>query len=148
MIENLKESIEKMEQILSEMKEEYKKEAEREYRTSGHKSFNVGDWICKNKDWGKVGWTENKCCNLPEEAGYVGIDLYSGSRGFLTCKRDNWSLMSEEDLLYLTKTYKVRLTGEEIQEVLSMFSRCCTSLLGDKIREKLKSIGEFSFNKK
>ena len=84
--------------------------------------------------------------NYPEKDGYAGISLYSGCRGFSVCRRDEWSPMSEDDKEYLTKVHNVRLTGEELQEIISMFCRNNTTVFGDEIRKHLKSIGMFSFN--
>ena len=47
------------------------------------RKFKVGDVVKVDEDSiGTVGWTENKCANLSEEDGYLGIDLLTGSRGF------------------------------------------------------------------
>lgn len=141
--------IQELQNLLTKMKEDYAREQEQKYRQSKHKIFNIGDWVCKNDEWGKVCWIENEACHLPEEAGYMGFDKYSGFRGFGVTRRDDYSAMSEEDVNYLKTSHQVNLTGEEIQELLYIlcvdYNR--TSHLTDNIGAKLKLIGKFSFNK-
>ena len=143
MITNLKEQIYNLESLLSELKKEYEEETERIYRETPHKSFKKGDWVCNGERYGKVFWVENAACNLKEEDGYVGIDLYSGSRGFYTGKRDDWSLMSEDDVHYLTTEHDIRLTGEEIQVVSNLLLYSCSNI-GNEVSKKLQKIGNFS----
>ena len=146
MITNIKETIDNLESLLSELKQEYAKETERIYRESSHKSFKKGDWVYNGERYGKVFWVANDACNLSEEDGYVGIDLYSGTRGFYTGKRDDWNLMSEEDVHYLTAEHDIRLTGEEIQ-VVSNILLYSSSNIGNEVAKTLKAIGHFSLVK-
>lgn len=146
--EKLLENIDAMEKILSEMKKEYKKESEQEYRASPHKSFKVGDWVQRNKEFGKVRWIKNEGLNLKEEDGYVGIELYSGTRGFSVGRRDDWDIMSDKDVEYLTNVHEVKLTGEEICE-LHYLLRCCNwSKVKEEVRKKIELVGDFSLFKK
>ena len=143
-MDDLERTIERMENILKDLKAELAKESERIYRTSPHKTFRKGDWIYRGKEWGKVYWVENECINLLEEDGYAGIDLYSGTRGLYVGKRDEWNLMNDTDIEYLNSEHKIYLTGEDIQLILRKLGG---SLEDDEIRKKLKKIEEFSFNK-
>lgn len=65
------------------------------------RKFKVGDVVKVDADSiGIVGWTENKCANLSEEDGYLGIDLLTGSRGFRApVKEEKCSKSSIEEVV-------------------------------------------------
>lgn len=145
--EELKASIEKMESLLKEMRADFEKAEEKEYRESPHKTFKKGDWVRKGEEWGKVYWVENQGINCGENDGYMGIDLHSGSRGFSVCRRDDYEKLQDADIRYLVSSHRMSFTGEEIQEMISALSRTCGNALADSVRLKLKEIGIFEFNK-
>ena len=143
----LKASIEKMESLLKEMRADFEKAEEKEYREAPHKTFKKGDWVRKGKEWGKVYWVENQGINCGENDGYMGIDLHSGSRGFRVCRRDDYEILQDADVRYLVSSHRMSFTGEEIQEMISALSRTCGNVLADSVRIRLKEIGNFEFNK-
>ena len=143
----LKASIEKMECLLKEMKADFEKAEEKEYREAAHKTFKKGDWVRKGEEWGKVCWVENKGINCGENDGYMGINLHSGSRGFKVCRRDDYEILQDADVRYLVSSHRMSFTGEEIQEMISALSWTCGNVLSDSVRIRLKEIGNFEFNK-
>lgn len=48
-----------------------------------NRKFKNGDIVkTKSGDIGIVGWIENKCMNITQEEGLLGISILTGSRGF------------------------------------------------------------------
>ena len=87
------------------------------------RKFKVGDVVKVDEDSiGIVGWTDNKCANLTEEDGYLGIDLLTGSEGFR-------APVKEEEC-----------TKSSIKEVIKWWENEC--------REKEKSVNLAYVNRK
>jgi len=54
------------------------------------RKFKVGDFVkTENGSIGIVAWTENKYINCPLEAGCLGIDLQTHSRGFVASVKED-----------------------------------------------------------
>lgn len=70
--------------------------------------FNVGDFIkTENGHIGIVGWVENKCMNIKADDGYVGINLKTGTKGFLApVKVDECTESSLDELLEILEKEK------------------------------------------
>lgn len=114
----MKKQIEQLENDLLELKKSYEIKERIEYENSVHKTFKEGDIVSRGNEVGIVGWTENKAINCPESAGYMGISLITGTRGFLApTKRDEWGLVNDP---YYTNVYEIKLelTGLEIEDLL------------------------------
>lgn len=110
--------IEQLENDLLELKKSYEIKERMAYENSVHKTFKEGDIVSRGNEVGIVGWTENKAINCPESAGYMGINLITGTRGFLApTKRDEWELVNDP---YYTNVYEIKLelTGLEIEDLL------------------------------
>jgi hypothetical protein len=114
----MKLEIEALEKNLAELKRKHELQERLDYENSPHKSFNSGDIVKNGDQVGIVGWTENKGIKLPEQAGYMGVSLITGTRGFLSMtRRDEWELVTDP---YYTNKYEIKteLTGLEIEDLL------------------------------
>jgi hypothetical protein len=114
----MKSEIEALEKNLAELKRKHEQQERIDYENSTHKSFLEGDIVKKGDQVGIVGWTENKAIKLPEQAGYMGVSLITGSRGFVApCRRDEWELVDDP---YYTNNYEIKteFTGLEIEDLL------------------------------
>lgn len=114
----MKLEIEALEKNLAELKRKHELQERLDYESSPHKSFKEGDIVKSGDQVGIVGWTENKAIKLPEEAGYMGASLITGTRGFLSMtRRDEWELETDP---YYTNKYEIKteLTGLEIEDLL------------------------------
>lgn len=110
--------IEQLEKTLAELKRKHELQERLDYEKAVHKSFKGGDIVKNGEQIGIVGWTENKAGNCPEEAGYMGLSLITGTRGFMAfAKRDEWELVTDA---YYQNLYvvKIPLTGLEIEDLL------------------------------
>lgn len=113
----MKKEIEQLENSLSELKRKHELQERLEYESSVHKVFEEGDIVKKGDLIGVVGWIENNAINCPRKAGYMGVSLITGTRGFLApTRRDEWELVNDS---YYTNTYnlKLELTGLEIEDL-------------------------------
>ena len=146
-MEDLSKAIERLENSLKELKNQVAVVSEEKYRNSPHKTFEKGNWVCNDEEWGQVEWVENDCINMPESDGYMGISLYSGSRGFKVCRRDDWELMSKEDVNYLVDFHSVIITGAEIQELVNTLEYKSRSISQDRLLKKLIKVGRFTYNR-
>jgi len=106
-----------LEALLARLKDVYRKQKKEQYENKLHKDFNVGDIVTNGEYIGTVRWTENKVSGYGHDRGYMGIDLISGSRGFLApVKRDDYKLVADS---YYTDLHDIslQLTGLEIEEL-------------------------------
>lgn len=114
----MKLEIDELERNLVELKRKYELQERLDYESATHKAFAEGDIVKKGDVVGIVGWTENKAINCPKNAGYMGVSLITGTRGFLApTRRDEWELVNDP---YYTNPYEVKLelTGLEIEDLL------------------------------
>lgn len=114
----MKKEIEQLEANLAQLKREYEMQERLNYENATHKVFKEGDIVKKGDQVGIVGWTENNAINCPQNAGYMGVSLITGTRGFMApCRRDEWELVNDP---YYTNSYelKAELTGLEIEDLL------------------------------
>ena len=114
----MKKEIEQLESNLAELKRKYELQERLDYEAAAHKVFNEGDIVKKGDMVGIVGWIENKAINCLGHAGYMGVSLITGTRGFLApTRRDEWELVNDP---YYTSIYDVKivLTGLEIEDLL------------------------------
>ncbi|APM39429.1 hypothetical protein [Clostridium kluyveri] len=91
--------------------------------------FEVGDLVKINEDKiGFVGWNKNKCMNLKEEDGYLGIDLLTDTMGFTApvkedeCTKSSikevinwWREKSEETEKRLRQAYIAKSEFDKLQ---------------------------------
>lgn len=114
----MKLEIEQLERNLVELKRKYEVQERLDYENTVHKVFKEGDIVSKGDMFGIVGWTENKAINCPENAGYMGVSLITGTRGFLApTRRDEWDIVT--DPYYINNhEIKIELTGLEIEDLL------------------------------
>lgn len=134
--------IEQLEQSLVELKRQYEIKERLDYEKSPHKAFKEGDFVKKGDVIGIVGWVENKASNLPEHAGYMGVSLITGTRGFMApARRDEWDLVDDR---YYKNIYelKMELTGLEIEDLLYCIgpSNFNFNAAKSKLIDKLKSL--------
>lgn len=91
--------------------------------------FQVGDFVkTENGEIGIVGWIENKCMNLKVEDGYIGVDLRTGSKGFLApVKADKCVASSLDELLKTLEREKKELKESLRQNQLNkkLFDEKC-----------------------
>lgn len=73
--------------------------------------FKVGDFVKTERGTiGLVGWTENKCMDIKTEDGYIGIDLKTGSKGFMApVKADKCIKSNLDELLEVLENEKNEL---------------------------------------
>lgn len=114
----MKKEIELIESNLTELKRKYELQERMDYERAAHKVFTEGDIVRKDDMIGIVGWTENDAINCPSHAGYMGVSLITGTRGFLApTRRDEWDIVNDP---YYRTNYKINieLTGLEIEDLL------------------------------
>lgn len=114
----MKKEIEQLETALIELKRQHEFKERLDYENATHKRFEDGEIVKKFDTVGIVGWTENKAINCPRAAGYMGVSLITGTRGFLApTRRDEWDLVTDP---YYTDSHMVKfeLTGLEIEDLL------------------------------
>lgn len=118
MKKEIKQQIDELELALKRLKSSYEEEEKEAYEKQEHKHFKEGDIVRKGQEVGIVGWTENKSCDCPYEAGYMGVNLITGSRGFSAFqKRDEWELV--EDTYYRdVHKLEIELTGVELEDII------------------------------
>lgn len=114
----MKKEIEQLENSLAELKRKHELQERLDYESAAHKVFQEGDIVKKGDMIGIVGWIENNAINCPGHAGYMGVSLITGTRGFLApARRDEWDIVNDP---YYTNNYqiKIELTGLEIEDLL------------------------------
>lgn len=114
----MKKEIEQLENSLAELKRKHELQERLDYESAAHKVFQEGDIVKKGDMIGLVGWIENKAINCPGHAGYMGVSLITGTRGFLApTRRDEWDIVNDP---YYTSIFDVKivLTGLEIEDLL------------------------------
>lgn len=114
----MKKEIEQLENSLAELKKKHELQERLDYENAAHKVFQEGDIVRKGDAVGIVGWTENNAINCPHHAGYMGVSLITGTRGFLApTRRDEWDMVNDP---YYRNIYeiKIELSGLEIEDLL------------------------------
>lgn len=140
----MKKEIEQLENSLLELKKQYEVNERIDYEKSPHKAFKEGDFVKKGDTVGIVGWVENQAIKCFEDAGYMGVSIITGSRGFLApTRRDEWDLVDDR---YYKNSYelKMELTGLEIEDLLYCIgpSNFNPNKAKSKLIDMLKSLKE------
>ncbi len=137
----MKDQIDALRAALDSLEKAIAKKEEADYRSRPHADFKVGDWVHKGDQVGVVAWVENECLGsgLKKENGYFGLDIKNGNLGLCAhCRIDEYDFLPTELLDYFTspRTYRVKLTGEDIEKILyHIGSRNCNP---SESKEKLR----------
>jgi len=87
-----------------------------ENQAKSPRKFKVGDIVKSSRGIGIVGWTKNECMSIKEEDGLLGLDLQTGSRGFLSPVKDEdceKSSLKEIISYYESKTKEANTKTQE-----------------------------------
>lgn len=138
----MKKEIELLEKTLSDLKKQYEAQEQLDYESSAHKPFETGDIVRKGDVVGIVGWTENNAINCPNHTGYMGVNIITGSRGFISkARRNEWEIVNDP-YFYTSFEIKTELTGMEIEDLLYCIGpvNCNPNDTKTKLINLLKSI--------